>query len=50
MFTPKENNFAFIDSNNLYLGVKDQGRKLDFVRFRKFKNKIEKQKRGIPAR
>jgi len=31
-----KNNFAFIDSNNLYLGVSDQGWKLDFFRFRKF--------------
>ena len=32
----KENNFAFIDSNNLYLGVKEHGWKLDFFRFRLF--------------
>jgi len=32
----KENNFAFIDSNNLYLGVKERGWKLDFFRFRFF--------------
>lgn len=28
------NNFAFIDSQNLNLAVKDQGWKLDFKRFR----------------
>jgi hypothetical protein len=32
----KENNFAFIDSQNLNLGVKSQGWKLDFSRFRIF--------------
>jgi uncharacterized LabA/DUF88 family protein len=32
----KENNYAFIDSQNLNLGVKSQGWKLDFVRFRRF--------------
>ncbi len=30
----KQNNYAFIDSQNLYLGVKDQGWKLDYGRFR----------------
>jgi hypothetical protein len=29
-----ENNFAFIDSNNLNLGVKELGWRLDFKRFR----------------
>lgn len=29
-----ENNFAFIDSQNLNLGIRDQGWKLDFKRFR----------------
>jgi uncharacterized LabA/DUF88 family protein len=41
----KENNFAFIDSQNLNLGVKSQGWKLDFPRFRVFlkdKYKVEK--------
>lgn len=41
----KENNFAFIDSQNLNLGVKSQGWKLDFARFRVFlkdKYKIKK--------
>ncbi len=41
----KENNFAFIDSQNLNLGVKSQGWKLDFARFRIFlrdKYKIKK--------
>jgi uncharacterized LabA/DUF88 family protein len=28
------NNFAFIDSTNLYLSIKDQGWKLDYGRFR----------------
>ena len=31
-----ENNYAFIDSQNLNLAVKDQGWKLDFRRFRKY--------------
>ncbi|OHB22420.1 MAG: hypothetical protein A2939_02565 [Parcubacteria group bacterium RIFCSPLOWO2_01_FULL_48_18] len=31
---PKENNFAFIDSNNLNLSIRDQGWELDFGRFR----------------
>ncbi|KKQ34282.1 MAG: hypothetical protein US50_C0054G0005 [Candidatus Nomurabacteria bacterium GW2011_GWB1_37_5] len=30
----KLNNYAFIDSQNLYLGVKSQGWKLDYARFR----------------
>lgn len=32
----KESNYAFIDSQNLNLGVKSQGWKLDFIRFRIF--------------
>jgi len=32
----KENNFAFIDGNNLYQGIKSLGWKIDFVRFRKW--------------
>src|SRR3989344_8792949 len=32
----KENNFAFIDSNNLHLSIKQLGWKLDFKRFRKY--------------
>ena len=32
----KENNYAFIDSQNLNLGVKSQGWKLNFSRFRIF--------------
>ncbi len=32
----KENNYAFIDSQNLNLGVKSQGWNLDFVRFQQF--------------
>ena len=30
----KENNYAFIDSQNLNLGIKEQGWILDFKRFR----------------
>ncbi|MCJ7728856.1 MAG: NYN domain-containing protein [Sedimentisphaerales bacterium] len=29
-------NYAFIDSNNLYIAVREQGWKLDFERFRKY--------------
>lgn len=32
--SPAEKNFAFIDSQNLNLAVRDQGWKLDFTRFR----------------
>jgi len=32
----KENNFAFIDSQNLYLGVQELGWRLDNNRFRKY--------------
>jgi len=32
----QSNNYAFIDSQNLNLGVRSQGWKLDFKRFRKF--------------
>jgi len=32
----KENNYAFIDSQNLNLAIRDQGWKLDFERFRKY--------------
>jgi uncharacterized LabA/DUF88 family protein len=41
----KLNNYAFIDGNNLYLGVKSQGWKLDYKRFRvllKDKYKVNK--------
>lgn len=41
----KENNYAFIDSQNLNLGVKSQGWDLNFTRFRvllKYKYKVEK--------
>jgi hypothetical protein len=34
------NNFAFIDSQNLNLGIKSQGWSLDFVKFRKFLDKF----------
>ncbi|MCR4334150.1 MAG: NYN domain-containing protein [Patescibacteria group bacterium] len=43
--TSGENNYAFIDSQNLYLGIKNQGWKIDFTKFRiylKDKYKIEK--------
>ena len=33
---PKENNFAFIDSQNLNLGVQSLGWKLDYARFRRY--------------
>ncbi len=33
-----QNNFAFIDSQNLNLGIKDLGWKLDFDKFRKYLN------------
>lgn len=32
----KENNYAYIDGNNLYRGINDCGWKLDFFRFRKW--------------
>lgn len=32
----KENNFAFIDGQNLNLGIKSLGWKLDYIRFRKY--------------
>ena len=32
----KENNYAFIDSQNLNLAIQDQGWKLDFGRFRTY--------------
>jgi hypothetical protein len=32
----KKNNYAFIDSRNLNLGIKEQGWVLDFRRFRKY--------------
>ncbi|MEK7505250.1 MAG: NYN domain-containing protein [Patescibacteria group bacterium] len=32
----KENNYAFIDGQNLYLGVKSLGWKIDYIRFRKY--------------
>lgn len=41
----KENNFAFIDSQNLNLGIKSEGWKLDFRKFRLYlKNKYNVQK------
>lgn len=33
---PPRDNYAFIDGQNLYLGIKDQGWDLDYVRFRKY--------------
>lgn len=32
----KNNNYAFIDSQNLNLGIRDQGWRLDYKRFRKY--------------
>ena len=32
----QQNNYAFIDGNNLYLGAKDQNIKLDYGKFRKY--------------
>ncbi|MCD4693973.1 NYN domain-containing protein [bacterium] len=32
----KENNFAFIDSQNLYLGIQSLGWKLDYNKFRRY--------------
>lgn len=32
----KENNYAYIDGNNLYRGVNNSGWKIDFFRFRKW--------------
>jgi len=32
----KENNFAYIDGQNLYLGIQSLGWKLDYARFRKY--------------
>ncbi|MEK7510795.1 MAG: NYN domain-containing protein [Patescibacteria group bacterium] len=34
MSQPSENNYAFIDSQNLNLAIRDQGWRLDFQRFR----------------
>ncbi len=31
-----KNNYAFIDSQNLNLSIRDQGWKLDFKRFRRY--------------
>jgi uncharacterized LabA/DUF88 family protein len=33
---PKENNYTYIDGNNLYRGVKNSGWSIDFTRFRKW--------------
>ncbi|MEK7208445.1 MAG: NYN domain-containing protein [Patescibacteria group bacterium] len=33
---PKENNYAFIDSQNLNLGIQSLGWKLDFAKFRRY--------------
>ncbi len=36
-----QNNYAFIDGNNLYLGVKSQGMRLDYGKLRKYlRNKL----------
>lgn len=45
MKTTKKNNYAFIDSQNLNLGVKSQGWNLDFRKFRLYlKNKYDVEK------
>lgn len=45
---PKESNFAFIDSQNLYLGIQSQGWELDYQKFLKFiKNKFRVTKAFI---
>lgn len=36
MKNPKENNFAFIDGQNLYLGTKNDGWQVDLEKFRKY--------------
>ena len=44
-FNPIENNYAFIDSQNLHLTIKKQGWILDFKKFRRYlqdKYKVEK--------
>ena len=46
MFQKRENNFAFVDSQNLNLGVKSQGWKLNFRRFRVFLKDKYKVKRA----
>lgn len=33
---PQDNNYAFIDGNNLYRGVNNSGWRIDFFRFRKW--------------
>lgn len=33
-----QNNYAYIDGNNLYHGIKDSGWKIDFLRFKKWLN------------
>ena len=34
----KQNNYAYIDGNNLYRGAKNSGWNIDFIRFRKWLN------------
>ncbi len=42
---PLKSNYAFIDGNNLYLGIKNQGIKLDYRKFRLYlKNKFHVDK------
>jgi hypothetical protein len=44
----KENNFAFIDSQNLNLSIRDQGWCLDFTRFLRYlKDKFDVEKAYI---
>jgi len=41
----QENNYAFIDSQNLNLGVRARGWELDFARFvADIRNKVQKKK------
>lgn len=43
--TKKPNNYAFIDSQNLHLGVKSQGWEIDYARFRQYlRDKFDVQK------
>ena len=52
----KENNFAYIDGNNLYRGVNNSGWRIDFFRLRewlkdKVKNKVSlSHKEKTPAK
>ena len=44
----KENNYAFIDGNNLYLGAKNQGINVDYRKLRLYlKNKLKVERAFI---